>query len=195
MEQGILDTLYQVLRAPADGLREVTRGRPLGWAILLVVILSAVWVATHISGSFDLLRGFFSLGGGMSSILVTLLWIVISVGGLFFTSAIFHLIAIILRGRGSYSGIVCGLGFANLPIAFIAPLALLYALFNTPGFILYSLGSIVIGVWILVLEIIAIRENYNFSYGRAIATYFTPVVIMILVPLLALAVSFLAQLV
>ena len=184
MEKSIVDTVYEVLRTPGEGMREVVRGEPLGWAVLIIVIASALWILSLYLGSFDVVRG---VHGNIAT--GTCLWVGISVVGMFAIAGIFHMGAKLLRGQGSYRGLVCGLGFATLPLTVIPPLTVLHVLLGFAGFVLYVLGAAAISIWVLVLEIIAIRENYSFSRKKAILTYFSPVIAIVLIQLVTIVVS------
>ncbi len=174
-EQGILDTLYQILASPSEGLRGIIKWRPWGWAILTAVFISLVVALTTLPNPSDFTRVIFSLEkGSVSFIPALILWASILLVALLASAGILHLIALLLRGRGSYLGILCGLSFAAFPAVLLAPLALLRALLGSPGTILYFTGALLLFFWIMVLQIIAIRHNYGFPMGRAIATYFIP---------------------
>lgn len=189
MEKGILDILYKVLTSPSKALEEVSKRKPLGWAMVIAVFISVVISFTFLPNLpqvieviFDMEKGSFNLA------LAVFLWVIISLTALFMEGGIFHLIAILLRGRGSYLGMVCGLCFACFPFVFFAPLTLLRALFGANGIILYHIGSLFLFLWILALGIIAIHQNYRFSLGRAITTYFIPGILLFVVPLLVVTV-------
>ncbi|HJX69487.1 MAG TPA: Yip1 family protein [Dehalococcoidia bacterium] len=189
MEKGILDILYQVLASPSKALREVSKRRPLGWAMLTAIFISVVFALTLLPNPPELVEVIFDLEkGSLDLVPVVFIWVVIFLVALFIGGGIFHLIATLFRGRGSYLGLVCGLCFACFPFVFFAPLTLLRALLGFSGNILYPIGSLLLFLWILALEITAIRQNYHFSTGRAIATYFIPAILLIIVPLLVVTV-------
>jgi hypothetical protein len=131
---------------------------------------------------FDMDKGSFNLP------LAVFLWVIIFLVALFIEGGIFHLIAILLRGHGSYLGMVCVLCFACFPFVFFAPMTFLRALLGASGTILYPIGSLALSLWILALAITAIHQNYHFSLGRAIAAYFIPGIILIIVPVFVITV-------
>jgi hypothetical protein len=186
MEWGVLDTIYQVLRHPSDGFREVTHGRPLAWALVVYVIAVVVWRVALLLGTSGRKTGAF----GSSGPLDVFLWAILALLALFVAAAVFHVAARVFRGQGSYWGLVCALAFAALPVAFFAPLSVLDVLLGLPGFILYCLGWVALIVWAFcVLGIIAIRENYSFSTRRAVVAYFSPAVVMFSIFLFAFVVA------
>lgn len=108
---------------------------------------------------------FSSLFGGLLG------WIIVG--------AIFFLVAKIFKGKGSFVGMLASLGYANCPYLIGAPLAAIASLFGSFGAILSGIISFAIGIWVLVLNIIAIRESQQISTGAAAATYFIPVILII----------------
>jgi hypothetical protein len=63
-------------------------------------------------------------------------------------TAIYHLAALVLGGRGSYGGLFSGLAFAALPRIFLAPLAVI-ELLPVVGALLSGLGTFGIVVWLV----------------------------------------------
>jgi hypothetical protein len=186
MERGVLDTIYQVLRHPSDGLREATRDRPLAWALIVYAVVVVVWRIALLLGTPGKKTGIL----GSSGPLDVFLWAIVALLALFVAAAVFHVAARVFRGQGSYWGLVCALAFAALPVAFFAPLSVLDVLLGLPGFILYCLGWVALLVWAFgVLGIIAIRENYSFSTRRAMAAYFSPAVAVFSIFLFAFVVA------
>jgi hypothetical protein len=190
MEQGIWDALYQVLGSPSEGLRKVTKEQPLGWAVLFGVLVSLVFALNLLPDLPQLVQAIFRLEQGRVGIgLVMPAWVAIFLAILFVSSGILHVAAVLLGGRGSYLGLFCGLSFAILPVMFFPPLALLRALLGFPGSILYLFGSAALFIWILVLVTLALRHNYSFSLGRAVATYFIPLAALVVIPLISIAIA------
>jgi len=96
------------------------------------------------------------------------------------TAGILHLVAKILGGKGVFTEMLVLMGFALLPNIFQAPIGLVVILSGglTGAFLSMVLGGI-LAIWILILDIIAIREAHKFSTGRAIATLILPFAILI----------------
>jgi len=112
-------------------------------------------------------------------------WVVIA--------GIFHVVAKILGGKGAFTEMLVLMGFAMLPNIFQAPIGLI-AIFSgglTGALIAIGLGGI-LAIWVLILDVLAIREAHKFSTGRAIATLVLPfVVLMVLVFILIIVGIFL----
>ena len=190
-----METLYQLLVSPTEGIAKVLKWRPLGWAMLFLVCVAVVHALTFLPYPPELVQAILHLERGSASFVpVMFVWILIFVASLWVAAGIFHLVASLLRGRGSYLGILCGLSFATFPLVFFAPLALLRALLarvemGAPGLILFQIGLLAILLWILILWIIAIRQNYGFSMGKAIATCFIPGMALVVIPMLVAAIT------
>jgi len=85
---------------------------------------------------------------------------------------------------------LCGLCFASFPLVFFAPLALLRALLASPTtFLLFYAGSAILYPWILILDTIAVRHNYQVSVKKAGAICFTTIFLMFILPMLIVAIA------
>jgi hypothetical protein len=182
MEKGILDTLIGVLARPISTIRSVCEQRPIGWAIIVYLVVSVVTTVAWVEpGIFEEL-GLPAIG--MPAILVGSS--IINMVTLVIFTAICHVAAFLLGGKGRYWGLFCGFGFAALPGIFAAPLAVI-GLVPVLGAMLSGLGNFGIGVWSLVLTILAIRGNYLVSTGRAILILLLPLVALMVLGLLVIA--------
>ncbi|MCL0105092.1 YIP1 family protein [Dehalococcoidia bacterium] len=189
MEKGIIETLGGVLARPISTIRSICEQRPIGWAIIVVLVVSLVNAITWIETGFFDPMGLPDLG--MPAVLVGSL--IINMVTLLVLTAVYHLAASVLGGRGTYGGLFCGSAFAGLPRIFTAPLAAI-GLLPIVGGLLSGLGAFGIGVWALVLGILAIGENYLISTGRAILIYlFAPVVLFVVVFLVTFLMFFLVN--
>ncbi len=101
--------------------------------------------------------------------------------GWVFIAGILHVVAKILGGKGAFTEMLVLMGFAMLPKVFQAPigLAVIHIGSLTGAFVSMGLGGI-LTIWILILDVLAIREAHKFSTGRAIATLVLPFAILIL---------------
>ena len=176
MENGIIETLGGVLTRPISTIRSICEQRPIGWAIIVALVVSVMTTVGIDPGILE------KLGlAELSMPAVVALFCIISLVSLLILTAIYHLAASMLGGRGTYGGLFCGSAFAGLPGIFAAPLALI-GLLSTVGAVISGLGSFGIVVWSLVLGILAVRENYLISTGRAILIYIlAPVVLFVVV--------------
>jgi hypothetical protein len=164
MEKGILNTLIGILARPTSTIRSVCQQRPIGWAIIVYLAVSLVTTIAWIEPGMLEELGLPALG--MPAILVG--FSIISIVTLVVLTAIGHLLATsLLGGRRSYWGLFSGFGFAALPGIFAAPLAVI-GMLPAVGALLSALGTLGVVVWSLILNILAIRENYLISTGRAI---------------------------
>lgn len=96
-----------------------------------------------------------------------------------FFAGICHIVAKLLGGKGTFTEMLVLMGFASLPNIFQAPIGLIAMLSGglTGAFIAIVLGSF-LAIWVLILDVLAIREAQKFSTGRAIATFVLPIVVL-----------------
>ncbi|TET87653.1 MAG: YIP1 family protein [Dehalococcoidia bacterium] len=187
----LLDLLYQVMASPSKAFWVVREKRPLGWAILTAIFISVVFALILLPNPPQLVEVILSLERGKLSLASVIpIWVIIFLVALLIQAGFFHMVALLLRGRGSYLGMLCGVCFACFPLVFSAPLALLRVLLDSlSGHLLYYILSLIFFLWILLLYVIAIRQNYDFPLKKAVVTCFTPALVVIIIPLLVLVIS------
>lgn len=78
-----------------------------------------------------------------------------------------HLVARWLGGRASFSAALSTLGLASTPLLLYAPVYVVAALTGLAGLALLAMFGL--GIWSIVLDVLAVRETYGVSTGRAIA--------------------------
>lgn len=189
MKKGLLDILYELLTSPSKALREVTEKKPLKWAILANAFVAVVISLTFLPNPPELIEIIFDMEKGSFNIVpAIIIWVILFLAALFIEGVIFHLIARLLGGRGSYLGLLCGLCFACFPFVFFAPLTFMRALLGSSGGTFYIATYPILFFWVFILAILAIRQNYQLSLGRASAVYFIPGILLIVMPLIIITV-------
>lgn len=148
-----LDLMYQLLAAPRQALRTVTRGEKLRQAALLWLFVNFLLSLSAILEGPELMTRFF-------------LSVIVLGMGLFLHSAVTDYCAGFLGGRGTAKGITAGFMAASFPYAF----AVFGALFGFGE----SLLALVLFLWSFVLDVTAISENYGFSTGKALLVALIP---------------------
>ena len=195
--QGFLGACVGIVFNPVPTLRSIVRRRPIGWAILVIVLTYAVQGITFQAVSFDPSNfGDVEWLLGLAPILYILVAPIVAVPVLAFFTAIFWVTSLILGGRGSYCGLFTGLAFASVPTAFHIPINLVVLQLGPLGQGISVLVGLGIFAWTLVLTVFAVQENNNFSTGRAIAAVFIPLgilfVLVVALVVFAIVIIFLA---
>ena len=186
-------------RHPLPALSRVVRERPWAAALTLIAVLAVlfgmeqVWQETSNATNSDwwLTRRMYDPRIDDALILYPLVF----VGWLAVLSGFYWVVSWILRGRGPYSGLFAGLGFAWLPSlivllflglppvgSILSGLGIL-GMFGPGLFLLLLLASL---VWSAALTGIVIQENYGFSSARASAVLFSPIIIPTFVLILSM---------
>ncbi len=87
---------------------------------------------------------------------------------------VLHLLAELLGGEGSIKSLIATQGFAQLPAIFIVPFAFLSIFI---GDWLTITASLLLGIWTVILSVLAVKFSYNLSTGRSILAVILPAVI------------------
>ncbi len=164
---GALDLIYGVLFQPRTVFPRLAGRPPLGFALAVVLVTAAVQGFTtgqELAAQLDLPIGVADLRSGLAVLLggVGLFSWLLSAG----LGAVF---AELLGGQGSARTLLALLGLASLPALFGPVFATLGRL---TGSGLFDFLSLPVLVWLVILNVLAVRTAYRLSAGRAMAVLF-----------------------
>ncbi len=179
-DEGLFETVVSILTRPVPTLRRLTARPRVGWAVAVTLFIGLLtWVATAArlgtspqeAGGLppDLtgLRGVFMVGAVVGGPIFNLIGLAIGAG-------ILHGVSLLLRGEGSYPGLFTGLAFANVPSALTVVTQLLPLGLGMGGALLAGVLNFALAAWVVVLAVLAVRENNRFSTGRAVGVVLIP---------------------
>ena len=191
----LLENIFGTLFSPASTFRRMLEERTAVTTAAIVVLIACICsgaggilTQSAFMSLFAEFPGFeekvFSPSASMTMSVVVgfILWVVIA--------GILHVVAKILGGKGAFTEMLVLMGFAMLPNIFQAPIGLI-ALFSgglTGALIAIGLGGI-LAIWVLILDVLAIREAHKFSTGRAIATLVLPFVVLMVLAFILIIVG------
>ncbi|WP_227762616.1 Yip1 family protein [Zhaonella formicivorans] len=179
-----LELVYGVFFTPVKTLRYVCAQRKVAWGLVL-------FLGTYLFDSLmnfavgraylpnlgispqeaQILNGLLSMGWLFGLPLIFAFW--------FGLISIYHALAGLFGSQGSVQGILAGFGFSSLPVLVSSVLSFLGNALKSSGVPLNLLGFAIF-VWIAVLQIIALKENYGISYGKAAAVYIIPLAFLLI---------------
>lgn len=194
---GFLELVYGVLFEPVGTMKKVARRPPLVSTALIVAILS------FFGALMGILTASRVLAEGLPAALeqfipaIRALAPLGAVSGLFWGylkwfgySAILHLSADLLGGRGGARGVFAVVGLAGLPALLTIPVQLLSYLYgpeSTVVAVLVSLAALSVWVWGFILLVIGLREVHGLSTGRTVLVILSPYLALALLLLILLA--------
>jgi hypothetical protein len=191
-DEGLLETSVSVVSRPVPTLGRLTSSPKVGWAVVVTLviavassIITAVQPETTVAPQLPSQPGFRTEGMVETlGVVFAILGPLFALGFLAVWTAILLGTSRLLGGRGGYAGLFTGLAFAGVPNVFSVPAQLLPLALGTAGGVLAGLVSFGIGIWVFVLGILAVRENNDFTTGRALAAVLIPIGVLILVGLI-----------
>jgi hypothetical protein len=201
----LLENIFGILCSPASIFRRMLEERTSVTIAAIVVLIAcicsgvgSILTQSAVMSMFAEFPGFEPAGPGFEEMMLSpTASMTMSVVGGFISwvviTGILHAVAKVLGGKGAFTEMLVLMGFAALPNIFQAPIGLVVILSGglAGAFIAMGLGGI-LGIWVLILDVLAIREAHRFSTGRAIATLVLPfVVLMVLVFILIIVSIFL----
>jgi len=185
----ITELLYGVIANPVETLRYVAKHKLVAVGILIYVAVAWIGAFASIPGTLNSFEQIPDLSGipmfnPHSIVIFTVVATpFFSLLGMFISAGILHLIASLLKGKGEFPGLISAVGFASFPMIISTPLSLLDYMLGV-SISLYGIISLPFTLWTIVLTIIGIRENYNFSTARAVWTFFIPLIALFLLVML-----------
>lgn len=163
-----LEIIYSLFFRPTIGIRAVREKRPLGLVFFIFLFsLLAGAVANTVVFTTDPMIAIFSLS---FNLILRFLFILLS---LFLLACMLHFIAEGLKGEGKVGILFILLCCSLLPGILASPMSLIAACIKSLPLkvIFYSLFNMAILLWTLLLQILALKEAYRISSGRAILAY------------------------
>lgn len=164
----VLELLYDMLVKPKAAFKVIVWEEKVAKACQIVLFST---VFSSLAASAGIFEGTFKG-------IILLAQIVCSVLTWGICAAVWHLLAELLGGQGSVKKLLTAIGFTYFLQLLIIPIYLIASFLPTFGFLIILLATLIITVWSVVLGILAIREVYQFSGGRASFVYFLPVLVM-----------------
>ncbi len=183
----IISWLHGILTKPVLTLHEIARGKPANAAFLIYLgvtmlsVLASLYNEQSMEAFQDLMRGA-NMSIPFSVIVAASL--LVAIVSIFLITVVLHLLARLFKGSGGYWNFFSAYAFANFPMIIGVPVTLLSGFLGAAGDILAGLVSFGLSIWVLVLQVIAVRESYGLSTGASIWVYILQLVILIGVPLL-----------
>jgi hypothetical protein len=189
--------VYGVLFEPVKTMKRVAENPPLVMALGIVTILrllsalmgylelsrvlSQGYAAGSITQLFQGARALVPVGVCLALVFSFIKW--------FACSAVLHLGADLLGGRGRARGVFAATGLAGLPYILLIPFQFLgywYGIGNYAVTALLLLAGLAVGIWRCVLLVIGIREVHGLSTGRSVLVFFIPTLALFLLFVLSI---------
>ncbi len=195
---GFLELFYGVLFEPVKAMKTVAQAPPLGTVAIVVTILILLGTTMGFLTFSRVLEQSLQ-AAGMEQLLTGVqamapFWVVVSLlmGYVkwFGYSAVLHLVADLLGGRGNARGVFATVGLAGLPSALLIPFQFLgywFGMGNIAVTIILGLAGLAVGIWSIVLLVIGIRAVHRLSTSRSVLTVLAPFLTLLLFLIILIA--------
>ena len=185
----LINWLYGVLTKPVQTLNEIAREKPANAAFLLYLgismlsVLGSLYNPQAMQAFEDLMR---ETGISMPFSVIIAASLLITIISIFVITGVLHLLARLYKGSGGYWNLFSAYAFANFPLIMGVPITFIGGFLGTMGDILAGLVSLGLSIWVLVLQVIAVRESHSLSTGASIGVYLLQLVILVGIPLVVI---------
>lgn len=186
-----LDTLSGVLLSPFDTFEQITSNRPVGLALLTALSVAIVAGLVLVPNPPQLAEVIFDRPKGTLTLWATLpVWVALFMAIVCSQAAFVHLVAMILRGKGSYLGILCGICFAYVPGLLAAPLVMIRAVFSSASAnALYQVTFPLLCLWVFILGVAAVQAAYGMTRLKAALVCTLALVVLVILPMVLAVVA------
>ena len=170
MVERLINQLMGIIVDPVSTLSEISREKPVGWGLavyILVVLLSTITSNGDIPSEF------------MPWIILILIPAVPVI--LFINVGIYQIFARLFGGRGNFWGLFSGVSFSAFVYIFMPPLNLLSQVGGMGAGLVTGILIFGLGIWNLVLDVIAVRETHELSTGMSVLTVLLPLVVFTII--------------
>ncbi len=191
MEDSFIDRLFGVIARPAPTFRAIARQRPVFLGLLVYLGVTVLTMAASFYGeeSYRIIEDSLAeLGLTVPAEYFLYGALFVALVSIFITTALLHLFARLFGGSGTYFGLLSSYAFANFPMIINVPILFIAGLTGVMGNVFSGLAGLFISLWVLVLQVLAVRESHGISTWAAIAVYVIHLVILFIVPM-AIAVA------
>lgn len=199
----LLDNIYGTLFSPVPTFKRMIEEKTSIATAVIVVLIASICsgAGSALTQSILSYSGFggypgfeaYQMQSMMSPAALLVMGVVGGMIGWVIMAGVLHLVAKVLGGKGTFEGMLLLMGFATLPNIFQAPVGLIAFFSGGLSGLTISLGlGALLGLWILALNVIAIREAQGFTTGKAIVTLILPVVLLVILALVLVAIFLLA---
>ncbi len=182
----LINWLYGVLAKPVQTLNEIAREKPANVAFLLYLgismlsVLGSLYNPQAMQAFEDLMREA-NINIPFSVIIAASL--LVAIISIFVITGVLQLLARLFKGSGGYWNLFSAYAFANFPLIIGVPITFISGFLGTVGDILAGSISLGLSIWVLVLQVIAVRESHSLSTVASIGVYLLQLVILVVIPL------------
>lgn len=185
------EALVGVIVRPVTAMRRIAAARPWPFALALAMVIALVAGFANLQSpwnqmaappdpegvlppEYDQAMAFFQ-----SPWLVVFNALLCSPALLAVGAGILFLIGRLLGGQGHYSALFSTQAFSSVPSLLLTPVVALLNLTGAAVALVLTIPlSIGVGIWVIVLQVLGIRESLSLSTGRAIATVLIPIALL-----------------
>lgn len=182
----LINWLYGVLTKPVQTLNEIAREKPANAAFLLYLgismlsVLGSLYNPQAMQAFEDLMR---ETGISIPFSVIIAASLLIAIISIFVITGVLQLLARLFKGSGGYWNLFSAYAFANFPLIIGVPITFVSGFLGAVGDILAGLISLGLSIWVLVLQVIAVRESHSLSTGASIGVYLLQLAILVGIPL------------
>lgn len=178
------EMIYGTFFEPAETLKRISHEKQLGYGLAVVIVVyifGFLFDLGMLRSSLPQIQELTSLSINASNSywFYGLIGLPVAILSWFIMSSIYAMLGSLICNRQNPEGIMSALAFSTLPALLSPPLQLIGRSFAWSAFPLFVGTGIMI--WIVVLQVIGLREALEVDSGQAMAVWFVPLAVVFVV--------------
>lgn len=173
------EAIYGVIFSPKETLAQISRERIWLTGVLIFVVIMTFNMVINISlAGIEQVEQVVPIPANFFWIM-SIIGLIFSLLMLFIMAGLYSLLGEIIYQASNSSGLLASLSFASIPAIFGPPLQYVAVIAGLNQ--LSVIISLLVGIWVISLQVIAIREALNLSTSQAIVLFIIPLITCILI--------------
>jgi hypothetical protein len=187
MFEQIINWFFGILIQPVKTLKDIARERPANEAFLIYLcittlnLLASLYNRQSLQALEDLMK---ETNIHLPLSVIVAASILMAIISIFIITGLLHLLVRLFKGSGAYWSFFSAYALANFPLIIGVPITFASGFMEAGWNALAGAVSFGISLWIMILQIIAIRESYGLSTAGSVGIYFLHLVVLIGVPVI-----------
>jgi len=183
MSEKFFEWLQGVLVRPVETLRDIAREKPVGLALLVYLGVSILNILVSVysdpsMADLDELMYQIGLHIPLLTIIAVFVLVVTTVLSVFVITGLVQLFARLFKGQGGYWELFSAYCFASFPMIIGIPVSIIGLYLGFIGALFSGLISFGLAIWVIILQVIAIRESHSLSTGASIGAYILSLLVL-----------------
>lgn len=165
---------WGIIVRPQATLAHVCRERKLAWGLWLLAFFSLTSALAAWAIPQPELERLLPISGHLFRNIYGPIVLVVTPLGILSAAFGYHVVARWFKAQGTFRSLFAGYMMAGVPGVLIVPFQFLPLVAGQAGTVAATIVSAGVTIWVAVLDVLAVKINYNMTTGKTLAVFFIP---------------------